>query len=323
MKLAFIYYQPSSFILQDRELLGRHFLVEDFQYRQPQDIPSMAKAISRADVSFSWFASGHSFLSVLISRLLRRKSAVVAGGYDVAFEPDIAYGQFTQGRIKSMYSRYALSNSDLVLAVSSFTKSEVLLQSKPSRIEVVYNAVDVDRFHPAGEKDDLVMTVASGWKDVVRIKGLDSFVDAAMLSPEYRFLIVGLSEDDKIALRRRAPENLELIGSVPRQQLIKFYQRARVYCQLSFRESFGVALVEAMACGCVPVVTARGALPEVVGDCGFFVPYGDSRAAAKAIDQAQESNNGLLARERVKTKFSLKSREEKLVSLINDLVAED
>jgi hypothetical protein len=136
--------------------------------------------------------------------------------------------------------------------------------------------VDVDRFHPAGEKDDLVMTVASGWKDVVRIKGLDSFVDAAMLSPEYRFLIVGLSEDDKIALRRRAPENLELIGSVPRQQLIKFYQRARVYCQLSFGSRLSSAC-RGHGLRMRPVVTARGALPEVVGDCGFFVPYGDSR----------------------------------------------
>ena len=74
-----------------------------------------------------------------------------------------------------------------------------------------------------------------------------------------------------------------------------------------------------MACGCVPVVTERGALPEVVGDTGYYVPYGNAKAAAEAIEKALSSRNGLDARMRVEEKFSQKRREEGLLSLLESL----
>ena len=79
---------------------------------------------------------------------------------------------------------------------------------------------------------------------------------------------------------------------------------------------------EAMACGCVPVVTERGALPEVVGDTGYYVPYGSAVAAAEAIEKALSSKRWLEARKRVEVKFGLKRREENLSSLLRSLIRE-
>jgi len=104
--------------------------------------------------------------------------------------------------------------------------------------------------------------------------------------------------------------------------LLHYYQKAKVYCQLSAHESFGVALAEAMSCCCVPVVTRRYALPEVVGDAGFYVPYNDPKATAEAIRKALKSNKGRKARERIKKYFSIKTREKRLIEEILDLIRE-
>jgi glycosyltransferase involved in cell wall biosynthesis len=313
MKISFICYPPSTFVKQDFEILSRHFQVDAVPYRSAGDIMHMIGSIRRSDIVFSWFASGHSFAAVMLAKIFHKRSVVVAGGYDVAFEPEINYGQYTLGRHKRMYADFALNRADAILAVSEFTKQEVLARSKPRRVEVVYNGIDTDTFRPMGEKEDLVLTVASGSNDVIRLKGLDVFVKAAGYHPELKFLVLGLSDADKKTLASCcSSSNVELRGIVSQKELIGYYQRAKVYCQLSYRESFGVALAEAMACGCTPVVTRRGALSEVVGDMGYYVPYADSEATAVAVQEAIRSGDGISARERIKVEFSLKKREEYL-----------
>jgi len=74
-----------------------------------------------------------------------------------------------------------------------------------------------------------------------------------------------------------------------------------------------------MACGCVPVVTDRGALPEVVGDTGFYVQYGDGKATAEAIGNALISDREAIARKRIEDMFSLREREKVLIELIEKL----
>jgi glycosyltransferase involved in cell wall biosynthesis len=317
MKIAFIYYDFSSFVKQDYEILSRHFAVEKVSYRRPKDIFKIARAIFNSDLTYSWFASGHSFIAVLISKMLNKRSIVVAGGYDVAFVPEMNYGQYTLGKDKRIYADYVLKNADIILAVSKFTEGEVLARTKPRMAKVIYNGINTDKFVPGSEKKNLVITVASGTKNVIKLKGIDTFAKAAEHIPGTRFLVLGLSDNDRKILGAKYPSaNLELCGYMSQTDLIKCYQNARVYCQLSFRESFGVALAEAMSCGCVPVVTERAALPEVVGDTGVYVPYDDEKATAKAIEEALRSDKGKKARERVESHFSGKKRETELLKAV-------
>jgi len=324
MKISFICYPPSTFVKHDFEILSRHFQVEAVPYRSARDIMHMIDPIRRSDVVFSWFASGHSFAAVMLARIFRKRSVVVAGGYDVAFEPEINYGQYTLGRHKRMYADFALNRADAILAVSEFTKEEVLARSKPRRVEVVYNGIDTDIFRPMGEKEDLVLTVASGSNNVIRLKGLDVFARAARYHKDIKFLVLGLSDADRKTLASCfSSNNLDLRGPVSRQELISYYQRAKVYCQLSYRESFGVALAEAMACGCTPVVTRRGALTEVVGETGYYVPYGNAMAAAEAIAEALISYKGTFVRNRIIKVFQKRIREERLIQIVESLLEGD
>jgi glycosyltransferase involved in cell wall biosynthesis len=99
-----------------------------------------------------------------------------------------------------------------------------------------------------------------------------------------------------------------------------WFGRATVYAQLSARESFGLALAEAMAAGCVPVVTETGFMPNLVGDTGFLVEYGDAEAAVHAIRAALDCEGGVRARERVRRLYSVERRRQALLDGVAQLV---
>jgi glycosyltransferase involved in cell wall biosynthesis len=324
MKVAFVYYKNfASFIKNDYTILANHYSMEKVKVESLKDLPRLASAIVRCDLSFTWFAAEHAFPAVILSRSLGKRSIVVAGGYDVALEPEISYGQFGMDWSKRACSRFALNMADAVLAVSEFTRREVLKRARPRNLRVLYNTIDIKKFYPKGKKENLVLTVASISPNIVRLKGLDSFVKAAARLPKVEFEVIGPHLEDLLSdLPCDPPENICFPGYLSREELVEHYRRAKVYCQLSYRESFGMALAEAMACGCVPVVTDRGALPEVVGDTGFYVPYGDAEETAEGIKRALKSDLGKAASERVRRIFALEIRERELVRLIEILSRE-
>ena len=130
---------------------------------------------------------------------------------------------------------------------------------------------------------------------------------------EVKFVVIGKFIDRSIDyLRSIASPNVEFTGKVVDEELLEWYQRAKVYVQASAHEGFGMAVAESMLCGCIPVVTPRYALPEVVGNCGFYVPYGDEKATTEAIKKALAAPEEMRkkARERIRNLFSIEKREK-------------
>ncbi|GAH44552.1 unnamed protein product, partial [marine sediment metagenome] len=165
-----------------------------------------------------------------------------------------------------------------------------------------------------------VVTVGNVTNSNLKRKGLETFVKAAAYLPDLRFVLIGEHRDNSINhLRAIKTQNVELIGYVNDEQLLEYYQKAKVYVQVSAHEGFGIAMAEAMSCGCVPVVTDRGAIPEVVADTGFYVPYDDPKTTAEAIKNALKSNKGGEARKRIEGNFTLAIRENRLIKIINEV----
>jgi glycosyltransferase involved in cell wall biosynthesis len=184
----------------------------------------------------------------------------------------------------------------------------------------VHLGFDADKFLPKGDKKDMIVTAGKLKNDVtIGIKGLNTFMETAKLLPELKFILIG-DHDPKIAAkwRKNAPSNLEIIDFLPLDEIIKYYQNAKIYAQLSYQESFGSAMAEAMLCECVPVVTKKGAIEEVVGDTGFYVDYGDPKNTAIKIKLALDSQKGIEARKRIAKMFPLVKRKDKLTKIIND-----
>ena len=299
-------------------MLERHFNVVPcyFNIRNLFFLPFL---VCKSDVLFIWFASYHAFISTIFSKLFSKKVIVVTGGYDVACEKEINYGLMRNPLLKRVV-KFVLKNADKILAVSEFNKGEIQKYLGVGNAEVIYNGIDSSKFYPQGNKENLVITVGFiSWENIKR-KGLETFTKAAKYLPDTKFVVIGKAIDDSVNyLKSIASGNVEFAGFVSHRELLEYYQKAKVYCQFSYYESFGIALAEAMLCECVLVATERGALPEVVGDTGFFTKYGDEKIAAATVEKALHSQKGRKARERVKENFSREIREEKLARLIEKL----
>lgn len=323
-KVLFIYYDMFPFIERDLRTLEEKFSVTSVRWRGLSSLLKIVLLARRSDLTFSWFASGHAAVAVFFSKLYRKKSAVIVGGGEVASVPEMGYGGMREFRRSKYLTKFVLKHADLLLPVSNFTKDEMLKYASPKNFKVIYNGVDPDAFRCRSKKGNLVMTVTGVInRTTVKIKGLETFVRTAEHFGNVKFALVGRQGDESVSeLKKIAPSNLEFTGFLPLEKLLEYYQRAKVYCQLSAYESFGVALAEAMLCKCVPVVTERGALSEIVGDTGFIVPYGNVEATVEAIGKALKSGNGDKARERAVRLFSLSKRSEELKNALEELLSE-
>jgi len=313
-----------SFVRKDLELLRKNFEVRVGYYRNPWSTPSILLGTLWADITFSRFADIHAFPAVLFSRIFGKKSIVVVGGYEVAKIPEIRYG-LVLSPVKSHILRYVLKRADRVLTVDESLKSDAIrnVGVDGENITTVPNGFDSEKFSFKGEKENMVLTayLCSTWQRV-RLKGLDTFVRTAEHLPHLQFVTVGVHGPVLKDLRRISPSNVTFIPPVEENDLIPYYRRAKVYCQLSMREGLPNALCEAMLCECVPVGTDVQGIRTAMGDAGFYASYGDPLAVKEAIEKALATGSGKLARERIRRLFPLEQREKRLAEIIEGLTHE-
>ena len=129
------------------------------------------------------------------------------------------------------------------------------------------------------------------------IKGLDNLVEAFALLEEKddaTLLIVGGKRGHDEELERLKSkvgelgirENVIFAGAVPQSRLPAYYSAADVFVLPSYAESFGLAALEAMACG-TPVVASRvGGLSTFIsdGDTGYLIPWRCPEPFAQRLD---------------------------------------
>lgn len=185
------------------------------------------------------------------------------------------------------------ARASLVHAVSRSTARDAVhaLGVLPGSVRVVPNGVDTDRYTPADDpRREGVVYVGGGdrHKRVDLLLEAWSRPDSADLPP---LSLVGGCSNLPGALRAADahPERLRLLGEIPEAELIDVYRTSLALLLPSLWEGFGLPALEAMACGCVPIVTDVSSLPEVVGDAGVLVsPDRGGQAWANAFRRLRE-----------------------------------
>jgi glycosyltransferase involved in cell wall biosynthesis len=325
LKILFTSTHLTSFIRDDLHLLRRHFDVEHLITQGARSLFKIAAAVRRADVTVTWFASVYAAVVVFFAQRWNKRSMIIVGGVDVANLPEIGYGVW-RSRWKSVLVRYALRHADRVLVVDASLQRAAIQRANydGNNIRCVPTGYDARRWHPAGEKEPLVLTV-SKCEDLTRlkVKGVPFLLDTAKRMTDVRFILVGPSRHLLPHLRADAPPNVEIVPYVEQDELLAFYQRAKVYCQPSYSEGLPNALCEAMLCECIPVGTAVGGIPTAMQGIGFLVPYGDVHALVEAITQAlaAPSSVGHRARAHIAENFTLSHRENALLRTLHELSA--
>jgi glycosyltransferase involved in cell wall biosynthesis len=324
--ILFLSAYNSSFVRNDRNILQKFADVNTIPIPNNRNFFKIAPlvykifiGVCKNDIIYCWFAELPALLAVFFSKLLHKKCIVVVGGYEVANVLEIGYGgMLKQKNVKKV--KYILRNADITLAVSESNKKEIEDNFLTKQLKLVYNGVKTESFYPQGDKKNVVITVGNVTRENLQRKGLEIFVKSAALLPDTKFILIGKHYDDSSDyLSSIASDNVTFTGFVNDEELLKYMQDAKVYVQVSAHEGFGISLAEAMLCECIPVVTKKGALPEVAGESAYYVPFDDLAKTAEAIQKALNFKTGQQFREYILNNFSLKSREDQLRKIIGDL----
>lgn len=323
MKIAFVHQKMMSFVKKDLDILTSNHEVENIEINSFLPTVSLYNSVLNSDLVFCWFGKMQAFWAILFAKILNKKTIVVAGGDDVANESAIAYGLYTKWW-KKWVPNYVFNNCDFILAVSDYNRNEVIKNTGVSsdKVSVIYHGF-IDEIKENVTKQAQVITVGRITRETIIKKGLALFVEAAILLEDVKFILIGPCDDGSVnIIKNNAPGNVTFSGGVYGDELNDWYSNSKIYLQASYHESFGCSVAEAMLGGCIPVVSRRAALPEVVGDTGIYIEEQTPEVVAEAIKKALilPDNYGLKARQRIIEKFPLKKRKEALLKAVDDVM---
>jgi len=246
-----------------------------------------------------------------------------------------------QSAIKRRMARAIFGGAAVLLAISNWTRDLALtvlgdlgLDGHGQRLRVIHPGTDPTHFRPGADAVDLRERLGlpdGGTRWLVTVarlqqhKGMDTVIAAlpAILAraPDVRYAVAGTGPDrerlEKLANKLGLGDRVRFLGGVSDRELPALYNLASVYVGASRRaerlgvEGFGIALVEASACGRPVVAGNSGGIPDAVrdGETGFLVPPEEPAAFADAIcrllaDPAAAQRMGQNGRRAVETYFN-------------------
>lgn len=176
---------------------------------------------------------------------------------------------------------------DLLLTNSRFVARRAMKAYRRSA-RVLYPPVEIERFGDvaAGEGDETTFVTMSR---LVEGKRVHLLVEAFRQLPQYRLLVVG-EGPMRGRLEAAAPANVSFLGRLPDEEIVSLFAGASAFVYAA-EEDFGIAPVEAQACGLPVVAPSRGGTGETVRDfrtdpvqpTGVLFDRADAEAIAEAV----------------------------------------
>lgn len=212
--------------------------------------------------------------------------------WDLMYEHE-QLGVFGKGPMKFFMKRWlhkmriwdfvSAQRADIMLADSQFIQKRI--QKCWSRqADVVYPPVEFDECAFQEVKEEYYVTLSR----LVHYKRVDLIVEAFNQMPNKKLIVIG----DGVslpALQKMAKNNIIFTGYIPRKEAMECIGKAKAFVFMA-KEDFGIAPLEASACG-TPVIAygQGGALETVVdGQTGVFVKEQNSESLMEAIERFEQ-----------------------------------
>jgi glycosyltransferase involved in cell wall biosynthesis len=201
-----------------------------------------------------------------------------------------------------------LKVADAVILNSESLRAEVhhYLDVDPAKVHLIPEAVDHELFRP-GDREEawhhvtrtygvtkpFVLFVSSLWRYKNTAGLLRAFAAAKSEIGERQLVLVGPDRDREYVAELHAlaeelaiADDIVWVGGVPLAETVQFYRCADVFAYPSFNETFGLPILEAMACGCPVVTSNTTAMPETAGGAALLADPVDPDSIADALAKA-------------------------------------
>ncbi len=236
---------------------------------------------------------------------------------------------------------HVAKRSAAIVTVSNFEKERIscCFPTKSKNIEVVYNGYG-EHFREYDEWESVVRKYSDAQGYLLFLGNTDPKKNVETTLVAYhkylersnikrKLLIADLSEEEferviKTNNIESLREYVKLLGYVPNGDLPYLYNGAFLFLYTSKRESFGIPILESMACG-TPVITGNvSAMPEIAGEgCATLVDAFDSDSIANKLIELEETpelyaQQVSYGRERVK-EFSWRKAADKTLKLYRNI----
>lgn len=146
---------------------------------------------------------------------------------------------------------------DKLIAISKYVAKRIRKYYN-KEAEVIYPPVEIDRFELETKKDNYYVTVGR----LVPYKRFDLIIKAFRLMPDKKLIVIGDGPELK-KLKRNASKNIEFLGWQPDSVVKLYLQKAKGFIYAAL-EDFGIAVIEAQACGTPVIVYGKGGTLETV-----------------------------------------------------------
>ena len=223
-----------------------------------------------------------------------------------AFTTPDAIGPLTRAYRRMNYPRAAKA-ADAIIINSESLRSEIqkYLDVDPGKLKLIYEAVDHELFRPGdaeaararvasyGVTKPFVLFVSSLWP----YKNCDGLLRAWALArkerPDRQLAIVGPGRDEGYLAKLRSlvaelgiADDVVFVGGVALEETVHFYRAADAFVYPSLNETFGLPILEAMACGCPVVTSDTSAMPETAGGAAILSDPHEPASIARAVIEA-------------------------------------
>jgi len=239
--------------------------------------------------------------------------------------------------VKSFFKKSYIKKSkkaNRIIVISEIIKNELIadLEISAEKIEIVYNGIDLDEFHVFDQKDIENEKKKYGFfKDskiigyVGRLheeKGLNILIDAFFqLSRRFDHLYLLLVGDGPE--RKKLESQVVHLGLEKKILFLGYKDNVPLFLNLIdvfvlpsiVRESFGIVLIEAMACSKIVVASNLGGIPEIINNTvdGFLFEPGNEKELADCLSRILSDDK---LREKIEAKALKKVKEKFSVDIM-------
>lgn len=283
-------------------------------------ILSLYNQIKNSDILVICSFSKMNYIAIKIAKKLQKKILYIMHGcatYEKKInDPLISIKQLN--KIEKL-ENYIFENVDKIVCVSKYFMDFMRTYKKEyyEKYDFIFNIVDIKNKNSYLPKKKQVFSTGGG---MIRKNNYKVACAIENLSCDFEYIIAGLNLEDGNKLREK---NVCWKGEISHDEVIKLMSESYIYVQNSRFETFGLAVIEALYCGCNILISnnvgCKDLFSTLIDDDIIFNVDNENEISEKIDKLIKNGNNERLRRGFLKEAVTRQWQLKKFQNIIGDL----